>query len=145
MVERLQALWSQPRKAMEVLQHSLTRPDATVETFDLPAYRELLMLYSVARDLSDRQTDELIQVDIDVPDINDDDEDASDTVVAPLTATRPIKAEPKVLPALSVDFSLDDMSLPVSPPAVKPVTPDRDDLGPIDFVVVPDEPNQPKA
>jgi pilus assembly protein FimV len=150
-VERLQALWSQPRKAMEVLQHSLTRPDDTVETFDLPAYRELLMLYSVARDLSDRQTDELIQVDIDVPDMHDDVEDASDTVVAPLTATRPIKAEPKVLPALSVDFSLDDDE-PSAPAVSSPVnthvssnTSHRDDLGPIEFVVVPDEPNQPKA
>jgi hypothetical protein len=150
-VERLQALWSQPRKAMEVLQHSLTRPDDTVETFDLPAYRELLMLYSVARDLSDRQTDELIQVDIDVPDMHDDVDDASDTVVAPLTATRPIKAEPKVLPALSVDFSLDDdepsvpsMSSPVNT-HLSTTTSHRDDLGPIEFVVVPDEPNQPKA
>lgn len=151
-VERLQALWSQPRKAMEVLQHSLTRPDDTVETFDLPAYRELLMLYSVARDLSDRQTDELVQVDIDVPDLELPADEASDTVVAPLTATRPIKAEPKVLPALSVDFSLDDVpGTPVvsatAPAPLQPAstTPPRDDLGPIEFIVVPDDPAPPQA
>lgn len=153
-VERLQALWSQPRRAMEVLQHSLTRPDDTVETFDLPAYRELLMLYSVARDLSDRQTDELVQVDIDVPDLEIPTHEASDTVVAPLTATRPVKAEPKVLPALSVDFSLDDVpgapalsAAPVAATSAVPAstTPPRDDLGPIEFVVVPDEPSPPKT
>ena len=52
-LERLQAIWSSPSQAMSVLQKSLTRPNETVETFDLPAYRELMMLYSVARDLSE--------------------------------------------------------------------------------------------
>lgn len=142
-VERLQALWSQPRKAMEVLQQSLTRPDDTVETFDLPAYRELLTLYSVARDLSDRQQEDHVEVDINVPDLSLDEPDAGDTVVAPLTATRPVKAEPKASPTLSVDFSLDDVPLPaVAEPAVK-ASPPRDDLGPIEFVVVPDEPKSP--
>jgi hypothetical protein len=136
-VERLQALWSQPRRAMEVLQHSLTRPDDTVETFDLPAYRELLMLYSVARDLFERQSDEQLQVDIDVPDLSFDELGAADTVVAPLTATRPIRAEPRGLPALSVDFSLDEPA-PLAE-AAKAHVAHPQDLGPIDFVVVPDD------
>ena len=53
-VERIQSLWPTPARAMELLEKSLTRPDRDAETFDLPAYRELLFLYAVARDLSER-------------------------------------------------------------------------------------------
>ncbi len=135
-VERLQALWSSPSKAMDVLHHSLIKPDEKAETFDLPAYRELLMLYSVARDLSERQHDEHLEVDIDVPDLSLDAMDVSDTLVAPLTATRPIKGEPKVLPALHVDFSLDEPAPPADQSAAAKLS---KHLAPIDFVVVPDE------
>jgi pilus assembly protein FimV len=50
-VERLQALWSSPVRVMETLDASLFRRNQSDETFDLPAYRELLFLYSIARDL----------------------------------------------------------------------------------------------
>jgi len=135
-VERLQALWSSPSKAMDVLHHSLIKPDETAETFDLPAYRELLLLYSVARDLSERQQEEHLEVDIDVPDLSLDAIDDSDTLVAPLTATRPIKGEPKVLPALHVDFSLDEPAQPAEETAAAKLS---KHLAPIDFVVVPDD------
>lgn len=54
-IERLQALWPAPVRAMAVLERSLTRVDAQADTFDLPAYRELLLLYAVARELADRE------------------------------------------------------------------------------------------
>ncbi len=54
-VERLQSLWARPAQAMQALEASLFRRDAGTSTFDLPAYRELLLLYSVARDLSERE------------------------------------------------------------------------------------------
>ncbi len=135
-VERLQALWSSPSKAMEVLHHSLIKPDETAETFDLPAYRELLLLYSVARDLSERQQEDHLKVDIDVPDLSFDAMDSNDTLVAPLTATRPIKGEPKVLPALHVDFSLDEPAQATEETTAAKLS---KHLAPIDFVVVPDD------
>jgi hypothetical protein len=111
-VERLQSIWSQPAKAMEVLQSSLTRPDDSVETFDLPAYRELLFLYAVARDLSERDAKRepaelVLSRQSDEPQAAHDDA-GGDTVVAPLMATRPVKAVPTASPALSLDLSLDD-------------------------------------
>jgi hypothetical protein len=51
-VARLQSLWETPMSAMEALESLLFRRQGTEETFDFPAYRELLFLYSVARDIS---------------------------------------------------------------------------------------------
>lgn len=113
-IERLQALWSQPAKAMDVLQMSLTRPDASTETFDLPAYRELLFLYGVARDLSERESQNRVPVDLlrhGMP-VDVEGHEIS-TQVEPLMATRPVKAVPQATPSLSLDLSLDD---PVSGP-----------------------------
>ncbi len=55
-IARLQALCATPTKTMQALEASLFRRDAGSSTFDLPAYRELLFLYSVARDLAERES-----------------------------------------------------------------------------------------
>jgi hypothetical protein len=55
-ITRLQALWITPSRVMETLDASLFRRQAAGDTFDLPAYRELLLLYSIARDLSERES-----------------------------------------------------------------------------------------
>ena len=115
-IDRLQALWSLPAKAMDVLEVSLTRADGNSETFDLPAYRELLFLYGVARDLSERESHERTPVDLLLP-VQSEHDDAGDevdvpTMLQPLMATRPVKALPEVTPSLSLDLSLDD---PVPP------------------------------
>ena len=55
-IAQLQSLWARPAQAMQALEASLFRRDASSATFDLPAYRELLALYSIARDLSERST-----------------------------------------------------------------------------------------
>ncbi|MEP6874097.1 MAG: hypothetical protein ABI887_07000 [Burkholderiales bacterium] len=52
-ITRLQALWATPTRVMETLDASLFRRNSTDETFDLPAYRELLFLYSISRDLAE--------------------------------------------------------------------------------------------
>ena len=52
-VARLQGLWASPVRVMETLDASVFRRNKTDETFDLPAYRELLFLYSIARDLAE--------------------------------------------------------------------------------------------
>lgn len=111
-IERLQSLWSVPARAMEVLEVSLTRADGSTETFDLPAYRELLFLYGVARDLSERESQDRAPVDLLLPvqDLGDTAGDEVDvpTMLQPLMATRPVKALPEVTPSLSLDLSLDD-------------------------------------
>jgi hypothetical protein len=48
----IQQVWPKPLDAMAELESLLFRRDGG-ELFDLPAYRELLMLYAVARDLLD--------------------------------------------------------------------------------------------
>ncbi|MBX3619194.1 MAG: hypothetical protein KF891_04275 [Rhizobacter sp.] len=52
-MSRLQNAWDSPSRAMELLDGALFRRDAG-PTFDVPAYRELLFLYSMARDLAER-------------------------------------------------------------------------------------------
>ena len=50
--QTLTACWGTPASAMKLLHGFLFRQDGQTAPFDLPAYRELMMLYSVARDLS---------------------------------------------------------------------------------------------
>ncbi len=52
-VLRLQELWVSPAKAMETLAAALFRRDVSDQTYDLPAYRELLFLYAIARDFQE--------------------------------------------------------------------------------------------
>lgn len=52
-LQRVQGIWEMPSMAMELLDTLLFRRDAG-PTFDVPAYRELLFLYGIARDLAER-------------------------------------------------------------------------------------------
>jgi pilus assembly protein FimV len=54
-MSRLQRAWATPSRAMDLLDASLFRRDAG-PTFDVPAYRELLFLYGMSRDLAERDT-----------------------------------------------------------------------------------------
>jgi hypothetical protein len=62
---RLQSLWAAPSRVMETLDASLFRRNKSDETFDLPAYRELLFLYSIARDLAEH-TSAVVGEDVDL-------------------------------------------------------------------------------
>jgi hypothetical protein len=126
-IERLQGLWSTPARAMDVLEKSLTRPDHDAETFDLPAYRELLFLYAVARDLSERESRDRQAVDLLLPEMGGAQPASQLTVpgeseeVAPLMATRPIKAQPGARPSISLDLHLEDLTSPDPDPAASGV------------------------
>ncbi|MEK8034894.1 hypothetical protein AACH06_29110 [Ideonella sp. DXS29W] len=50
-VQHLQTLWPEPLDAMAMLEAMLFRKDAAYELFDLPAYKDVLVLYALARDL----------------------------------------------------------------------------------------------
>lgn len=119
-IDRLQALWASPTKAMEVLERSLTRPDSSEDTFELPAYRELLFLYAVARDLAERDTGGRDSVDLllpvtDVSGVAPPEPVRHNAIIEPLMATRPIKAQPEVSPSISLDLHLDDLQAPEPP------------------------------
>ena len=52
-IAQLQTLWSKPPEVIELLDASLFRRDVSIDTFDVPAYRELVLLYSVVRDIAE--------------------------------------------------------------------------------------------
>lgn len=106
-IERIQALWPQPAKALGVLERSLMRQDAESYTFDLPAYRELLLLYTVLRDLQEHPEGGAANAAVSVSFPAGDDEQEKD-VPQPLMATLPMKALPALAPVLSLDLELGD-------------------------------------
>lgn len=63
---RLQAAWGQPIDAMAELETLLFRKDGG-ELFELPAYREVLLLYSLAHDLLHREGTAQADVDVLLP------------------------------------------------------------------------------
>ncbi len=71
-IERLQQVWSEPWQALDLLDTLLFRPDSTDISFDLPAYADLLFLYSVAGHLVEEggpvtHVDLLLPLDGDMP------------------------------------------------------------------------------
>jgi hypothetical protein len=51
-MRQLQSEWADPHAVMETMDALVFRRGGDAVTFDLPAYRELLFLYSIARDLA---------------------------------------------------------------------------------------------
>jgi hypothetical protein len=105
---RLQRLWPEPEAAMHELESLLFRRDEG-ETFDLPAYNEVLFLYSLARDVSenpDLRDIQPSQVDLLLP-LSTDDE--SPRPAAPLVDTMSIEPRPVLEKPLSLDL---DVSVP---------------------------------
>ena len=49
-VDHLESVWSSPLDAMAVLEAMLFRRDESQDLFDLPAYKDVLLLYAIARD-----------------------------------------------------------------------------------------------
>jgi hypothetical protein len=93
-VQHLQSLWPQPLDAMAMLEAMLFRKDAAQELFDLPAYNDVLLLYSIARDLWQQGGGRVPDIDVLLP--------LDDTLAAALfpAAVEPIDApEAFVLPA----------------------------------------------
>jgi hypothetical protein len=106
-LSRLQALWATPARAMETLDASLFRRNVTDETFDLPAYREVLFLYSVARDLAEqREADASQNVDVLLPLGAPTDEDPISHLTASVRPNAFQDSEVATMPLdLDVDFA----------------------------------------
>lgn len=114
---RIQALWPEPR-VLDVIEQSIFREagDPQSEVFDLEAYRELLLLYALAKEMIQREA-----VDSKLP------KDFENTKVQALKATArrgaatlnnnaisgnslPVEQRPPVSPNLGLDVNLDDLS-----------------------------------
>ena len=63
---RLTQVWDRPLDAMAELEALLFRKSRG-DLFDLPAYREVLFLYAIARDLFDRESGDFVNVDLLLP------------------------------------------------------------------------------
>lgn len=133
-ISRLQSLWETPQRALDVLQASLLRRDEATQTFDLPAYRELLILYSVARDRVGHPGGHTA-VDVLLP-LDPPDEEEGATRLEPLTATTPVQPYTGPEPAADVDLHL-DLDLGADdwrpPPPSPPTRPEVHDSGVIEF------------
>jgi hypothetical protein len=117
---RIEALWPSP-KVLEVIEESLFRhlEAAGTETFSLEAYRELLMLYSVAREINSPGLTAVTPTKFDLPELPDEYDVKTSkfmsTSIQPLSATvvaekRPIPQDPSlasVLPPASSSLGLD--------------------------------------
>lgn len=114
---RIQALWPEPR-VLDVIEQSIFREpdDLQAEVFDLEAYRELLLLYAMAKEMIQREA-----VDSKLP------KDFENTKVQALKATArrgaaaladsafggntlPMEQQPPASPNLGLDVNLDDLS-----------------------------------
>ena len=78
-LSRIQALWPSPR-VLEIIEESLFKQsDITAEAFNLEAYRELLLLYSVAKDIISTEPKTVIVTAGDKFDLSDQTIDSADS------------------------------------------------------------------
>lgn len=129
---RLQQVWPRPVDAMAELEALLFRKSRG-DLFELPAYREVLFLYSLARDLLDREAVESGAVDLLLPLAETDQVEFGATSPHPyLTLEResvfdPGVAEPVAPPSLDLDLSVLDAEPDAAErPGVDPAPPRSD-------------------
>ena len=110
-LHRVQASWVDSGSAMALLQDLLARGGDEGVRFDLAAYRDILMLYAVARDLSEHEVrDE--QIDVFLPLDLDPANAPSASMMATMTweeASKPVDTYP-----VDLDLPFDDPKTPTS-------------------------------
>ncbi|WP_298824872.1 hypothetical protein [uncultured Piscinibacter sp.] len=100
-LRQLQRLWDEPLRVTHMLDAALMRQDTDAETFDLPAYRELLFLYSIARDLAEHPSNAR-SVDLLLP----MDGEAAEKPIEELTASRLMGFAPTKQLTVQVDLDV---------------------------------------
>jgi hypothetical protein len=144
LLTRLQSLWSAPAEAMAALDGALFRRNQG-PPFDVPAYRDLLFLYGIARDLAERDV-RPEGVDLLLP--MDSGLDVTLDLSAPAVPA-PASHEPHV-ERLTLDLDISTDPARLSGPVMPPPPPDAPDSHPgLDFDLSElselDTPRKPKA
>lgn len=109
-IVRLQQAWPSPIDAMAELESLLFRKSRG-ELFDMPAYRDVMFLYSLARDLLDREPLESGHVDVLLP-INEGSDRTQPMSLADLPSPEDSMMVPLDQPTVPVDL---DVTQPVMP------------------------------
>jgi hypothetical protein len=132
-MQQLTSWWSGPERTMEYLDGLLFRRTQDGETFELPAYRELLFLYSIARDLAEQDASRPgADVDLLLP-IGEPDHGPISQLMA---ATNSLETHPMHTSTLPLDVDVSFGNAPSASPGVKRYAPDSgfidlNDLGKI--------------
>ncbi len=140
-LSRIEALWPSP-KVLDIIEESIfRRPDAGAEPFDLEAYRELLMLYSVAKEIIHPDMDaRLKKSKFYLPDSPADDDSRTTKFVS--TSIQPLSAS-------VVGMSPSAAARPQVPPSAAAESDNLIDFDFLDFSIVdddkPEPPKPPKA
>ena len=90
LVASLQGVWPQPAAAVQMLEDLLWHSDGPRSKVDLAAYRDLLFLYTIARDLHDR-SDHPERVDVALPLLEGD--SGSSHVALLMSSTIPMRVQ----------------------------------------------------
>ena len=118
-IPRLQQVWARPLDAMAELEALLFRKSRG-ELFDLPAYREVLFLYALARDLLDRSSVDTGSVDLLLPmrDLDEEGLDDGQGSAPPLglehDAFKETMPPEDSLPTAPLDFDVTNSDRPTS-------------------------------
>jgi hypothetical protein len=129
-MQRIQALWPSA-KVLDVIEESIFRkPDHDTQPFDLAAYRELMLLYGVAKEIGEPEPDgDEASVDFDLtspsaaPSGGPQAEGYSHTQITPLSGDVPRGTAFGQLPVnhhLGLDIDLDIFDTPATPGTVAP-------------------------
>lgn len=107
-LSRIEALWPS-RKVLEVIEESVfRRPGQPGEAFSLEAYRELLLLHHIAREILDQRTPGFVPSD-------PGHSDFSNTNIHPLSASQAVAAaNDMAFPSIGLDIDLDEPASPSS-------------------------------
>jgi len=108
----LQRYWDEPSRITALLDDLLMRQGEAAESFDLPAYRELLFLYSIARDLVEHPA-AVAGVDLLLP----LDADAREAPIEQLSASRLMGFAPTDIGEVQVDLDLTRPASTGEPPS----------------------------
>jgi hypothetical protein len=112
-IVKLQTLWDTPARVIEYLDAALFRRDESADTFDVPAYRELVLLYSVVRDIAEHDGSAEV-VDLLLP-IDDGPAPAAAVLEIPAApvATAFATLQPPMVDVSVTEFSVDSRKPPV--------------------------------
>lgn len=116
-LSRIEALWPSP-KVLEIIEESLfRRPDIKAEAFSLEAYRELLLLYAVAREIISPEPRAVVAAKkFDLPDRLADSVD-SRPMTFKTTAIEPLSASMELNQQAGQNMPVEPLMTSVAPPA----------------------------